>query len=630
MPPTAPAKPWSVAVFETQRPEMTVFVHKKILPLLDDDECRRIVVRAPVKSGKREMVEYIAQRDAVQQPVRAHAFLSAWHRVADEAQRAELVRQNMEVFSLTNTSNLAPCLAWIEAQLAKGLQVVLHLDECDYGSGSKQVLAKLWREVRNNQRITNILYSATPEEVLFSGEVENDAVEMNMMRDMSAGHKVNYTPPKGYCGPARFLKEGLVQVALPFFHKTAAGYSLSAQGKEVVRDLRACIEANPKRNIVVLRLCGGEGGNKREHKAIHQFLGAIHSFPELEGFDVVADIAEGRGEPKEENGVTLLKETIGWSESVYWRRSMPVGTPTIIVVDQKSTRSTEWACHDRIFAEHDFRASVRFSAVSQAVERVNHYEQKYGGFQPIRIYCHTKTLRLSAGQIDYPEFMTDLWESRKLDKRSTGGAELYQIRSKSTKAPHPEYAHPVDAATCERVMQELECGATTTLSNRVEGSVVEVRDYQTRFYPVAETTDDGWSSVKEAVRQDFGRALTRSFNNPFPLSLTKGLDDGRYKGRMACRRGEELWRPLDFDRDIKGRASWGHTDIGEDGLDQSQRVICYRGGVLGVAVRVDTGEKTLMNTLKAFRSMYGSQKPAIKLKKQSPSGGGGGGGGGGE
>jgi hypothetical protein len=171
---------------------------------------------------------------------------------------------------------------------------------------------------------------------------------------------------------------------------------------------------------------------------------------------------------------------------------------------------------------------------------------------------------------------------------------------------------------------------TTTLSNRVEGSVVEVREYETRFYPVAETTSQGWSAVMEAVRQDFDRPLTRSFNNPFPLSLTKGLEGGRYKGRMACRRGEEPWRVLDFDREIKGRASWGHTEIGEDGLDQSQRVICYRGDVLGVAVRIDTGEKTLMNTLKAFRSMYGSQKPAIKLKKPAALGGGGGGGGGGE
>ena len=61
----APAKPWSVAVFQHLRPHMTNFVDNRIIPLLEDTECRRIVVRAPVKSGKREMVEYIAMRDYV-------------------------------------------------------------------------------------------------------------------------------------------------------------------------------------------------------------------------------------------------------------------------------------------------------------------------------------------------------------------------------------------------------------------------------------------------------------------------------------------------------------------------------------------------------------------------------------
>jgi hypothetical protein len=57
-----PDKPWPVAVFEEQRPHLTKFVRESIVPLLDDSECRRIVLRAPVKCGKREMVEYIAMR----------------------------------------------------------------------------------------------------------------------------------------------------------------------------------------------------------------------------------------------------------------------------------------------------------------------------------------------------------------------------------------------------------------------------------------------------------------------------------------------------------------------------------------------------------------------------------------
>ena len=100
-------KPWSVAVFETQRTHMTNFVRSKILPKLEDALCRRVVVRAPVKSGKREMVEYIAMRDSVGEPTRKHAFISAWHRKADEEQRDELGGQNMAVFSVTSEKNLS-------------------------------------------------------------------------------------------------------------------------------------------------------------------------------------------------------------------------------------------------------------------------------------------------------------------------------------------------------------------------------------------------------------------------------------------------------------------------------------------------------------------------------------------
>jgi hypothetical protein len=53
--------------------------------------------------------------------------------------------------------------------------------------------------------------------------------------------------------------------------------------------------------------------------------------------------------------------------------------------------------------------------------------------------------------------------------------------------------------------------------------------------------------------------------------------------------------------------------VGADGLDKDQRVICYKDGVLGVAVRIDTGTTKKENSLKSYRSMYGSNKPAIRL-----------------
>lgn len=596
-----PAKPWTVAVFEVQRSHMTNFVRTEILPHLEDTECRRIVVRAPVKSGKREMVEYISMRDSSgkEPSTRVHAFVSAWHRKADEEQRDELNHQNMNVFSITNASRLTLCLAWIQQQLDKGLRVVIHLDECDHGSGSNQTLSKLWREIRNNERINCVLYSATPEEVLYSGEVEIEPEINDMMGEMVEGHIVRYGPPPGYCGPLRFINEGLVQEAFPFIENTASGYTLSDQSKMIVRDLMSAIQINPQRNILVVRLSTAEGRTK-EDKAIHQFIRACGSFSDLQGVAIITDLSE----KADVRGTSVINETIQWSNPNYWRFCRPAGIPTIIVIDQKSSRSTEWACHDRIFATHDFRNVARFSTISQAVERVNHYEQKYGSFQPIRVYCHKKSMLLSADMITYNDYCSVKWVAKKVIN-----VDLWNIVHKETEDPHPRWPNHVDAKTRDRALQILECYATTSLSQRVTGAVKSVPIYHVEFHPVK---PEEWDAK---VRTIMPNTVTRSlFRNPF-LESNKDPHrpvDTKFQGYLTGR-----WSVLDFDRDVKNTENWGARSKGADGYYVPQRVICYRGGEVGIAVRIDTKERETKNTLKAFRSMYGSGKTAIKIKKPS-------------
>lgn len=602
---SAPPKPWSVAVFETQRSEMTLFVRNYILPRLEDIECRRIVVNAPVKSGKREMVEYIAMRDSVAAPTRVHVFISAWHRKADNEQRDELGMQNIKVFSLTGRTaekQLSDCSVWIEQQIAAGLKVVVHLDECDHGSGEKQMLSDLWRKIRDNVNICNVLYSATPQEVLYSGEVDNPDLNATV-GEILDGHHVIYKPPTGYCGPAKFLEEGLVHVALPFFEKEGGKFVLSAQGKEIISDLRAAILTQPRRNLVVLRLSYGEGGNTREHKAVHQFIRHCGSFPELQGFDIVADVDDSLDSRES----SVIKSTVEWSNPVYWRRSMPTEVPTIIVIDQKSSRSTEWACHDRIFATHDFRNAARFSTISQAVERVNHYEQRYGGFQPIRVYCHRKTLLLSARKIGYSDYCRNLWLKQKVR-----GLDLYTVRHAETGATHPACPAPVDSRTRDRILQMEECFADTSICARVTGTVDTEIVHETTFYPV---TEEGWYEFIHSPTSPLrlGHPLTRSFSNPFPISRNKsGLcpETGLWRGYLPSKRGQAPWRVLEFERDLKDLYSWGGAI--KDNILLDHRIICYRRGVLGVAVRTDTGERRIVSRLEAARSMYGPQRQSAR------------------
>lgn len=588
-----PPKPWSVAIFERERAHMADFLKERVIPLLDAEECRRVVIRAPVKSGKREMAEYMAIRDhQAGGAQRVHAFLSAWHRTADEMQRAELAQHELRVFPVISAAKARECVAWVLTQLAAGKVVVLHLDECDYGSGERQSLRIVYDEIRRAEKVFTVLYSATPQEVLFSGDVADDEYQGMIDEMMETGEYVEYAPPAGYCGPGRFLDEGLVHEALPFFRVTGRGtIELTAQGRGIMTDLRASLAAGGRRNILVLRLSyseetRGQGrGGKKDHKAIYQFLHGLTSVPELADTTVLVDKGDkemGRNLPD-----SVLPRVINWSKEREWSL-LQSATPVLVVIDQTSSRSTEWACHNRVFATHDYRNKVTYSVVSQAQERVNHYEGRYGGFQPIRVYGHRKTFLLSAGRIDYSTYMRTEWEIRKVDRRRVEreslGANDHVVRSTAPDHPlHPRYPVPITQAAAEAALQELGCAAEIEVSPRVRGGVRNLPVYGVEFYACTKET---FAGILPRLRAH----VDRNFHNPFERSEREGLEGGRYKGYL---RG---WRVLDYERDVKSNPRWGS--------DSARLAICYRGAELGVAIRWDTGEREVLNSLEAFKSMY--------------------------
>lgn len=581
---------WSVATFETHRSALTNFLKTRVLPLLDANECRRVLIRAPVKSGKREMVEYLAMRDAAHNPTRVHAFVSAFHRTADESQRDELKNHNMHVFSLNAKAKAVACIQWIDDKLRSGKQVVLHLDECDFGSGDRQVLATVYNRVRNDDRVTSILYSATPQEVLFSGEVEDEEHQAMMDEMIHTGERIEYEPPSSFCGPARFLDAGLVTEATEFFRKAQDGtISLTPQGKEVMTGLRASIRDGTGRNILVLRLSTSELGERRakeEKKAIYQFLKNWSTIPELSGCLIYADKDE-KAIPSAEG---VLKEKIQWSNKLFWDAKR-ADVPIIVTIDQTSSRSTEWGCHDRVYALHDFRHSLSYSTASQAQERINHYEGKYGGgFQSIKVYGHLKTFQLSAGRISYSDYLAQEWAARKVDRRTAQQQGLvgdyYKITRTNGGELHPLCTEgPVTESEKDRILQEIGSYTEVTVSARVRGGMKEVPVFATEFHACEPAT---FPALRATLDTRFGR----SFDNPFTRSQAQGLENGYYKGYL---RG---WNVLDYETNVKTQPGWGVTST------NPRLTICYNSGTLGVAVRSDTGRRELKNTLETFKSIY--------------------------
>ena len=582
---SVPEKPWSISDFRAQRPHLVNFCDTQIVPHTRRTMCSRILIRAPVKSGKREIAEYLALLDQTSPNRIVHVFLSAWHRIADDEQRKELETHNLKVFSINTKTNRDKCLEFMQQQIRAGRELRVHIDECDHGTGSRQLLSPIWRYIRDRDDVKAILYSATPEEASLSADFsdENDADFNEMIgefEDENVSVIVKYEPTAQFCGPAKFLSEGLVSNATPAYYTIGGSVQLTPQFKRIISDLRASLlnPLNRGRNIIILRL--SSGGKTKANRAIHIFTQHLSEFPELNGFHKCVDKDDGTGGANEEK--------IQWSNKVWWNRQTK-DDPILIVHDQTSSRSTEWACHDRVFATHDYREAVTYTTVSQAQERANHYTgSKYPLFQSIRVYGHLPSFQLSAGQIDYTTYMT---LTHKIKKITVSGADVFRIVEISTDrviVPYAEYTNKRDA---EYKLMEMGSYVKPTLSQRVKGSAKETVVCESGFIPCnAETFD---SIAKPAMRIVLGDD-TRVIHNPF--DSTKMTDDGKYMGVLRSE-----WRVFDYDEDIKDSA-YGFF-IRDIIARKIRHTVCYKNGVEGIGWRIPVSTRP-KNTLATKGSMY--------------------------
>ena len=589
-----PPKNWSVALFKRYRPHLVDFCDTNIVPHMWSSICNRILIRAPVKSGKREIVEYLAMLDYNSSQRILHVFISAWHRSADEEQRDELVEHNLKVFSINNKNNRDKCIQFLQEQIRDGYSIRIHLDECDHGSGSRQLMSPIWRYVRDRDDVKTILYSATPAEAALSadfppGSDDGEDTDYNEMidefEDDNVSVIVKYVPPSQFCGPARFIQEGLIVNATPAFDVLNDRIQLTPQFKKIVRDLQAqLLVPGNTRNIVMLRLSYSTGGKRKEHKAIHKFLENLHLFPELIHFSVLVDKDDDTG-----SGSRATKEKIQWSNRNWWEDKR-TDRPILVIYDQTCSRSTEWACHDRVFATHDFRNEITFSVISQAQERPNHYAGaglKYSAFQPIQIYGHLPTFQLSAGQIEYEDYM------KISHKIKTTGGNVFQIVDKSTGDVIPDLRFATKREA-EYKLMEMGSFIEPKLSSRIKGNMKTMVVCESGFIAC-----DNPEMFDRVARPQIMASLNREgrrIQNPFVESESISASAGSDR-LMGYLRG---WRVLDYDADIRD-SGWGFT---ERQINMEGRVtVCWRGDEVGVGWRIPRSMR-LRNKLTSDKSMY--------------------------
>ena len=260
----------------------------------------------------------------------------------------------------------------------------IHLDECDYGTGSSQSLSKIYNSEELNlnkhkDRIKYVTYSATPEELECS---EQDEKEWDFH---------TFIPNKSYVGADYYLRNKLLYDPTTFFSG-----DFSEQAQQLIHDVNEnCSSASnevKQRNVIVVRDTTPNGlDNIRKQKPtlMVKYNCVIHIFDKNDGFEWTNPDSWcelGRTELLDGNRCHQGYQFIS----------------TLIFIAQTCTRSTE-ICplgHRKIYAWHDARKlseKKAYNTLSQAIGRAKHYSQVGYSENKIKLYVDKDVLNITVG-----------------------------------------------------------------------------------------------------------------------------------------------------------------------------------------------------------------------------------------
>jgi hypothetical protein len=261
--------------------------------------------------------------------------------------------------------------------------IYMHLDECDYGTGQSQTLSKLYNSPElqcHKDRISYITYSATPEEIEYSG-FSPDKWDKHV-----------FTPSDKYFGAQTYLDRDLVHEPEIFFNETG----ITEHGNRIIEELRKHIECDDiskkQRNVIVVRDTTPknlESIRSKKDEISEKLSCEVYIFNQSNSFEW--------GNPKKwgELGRDIIKDA---NEMVIEYKFKPV----LIFISQICTRSTEICSlgHRKLYAWHDARKLVHkkaYNTLSQAIGRIKHYSQEGHPENTIKLYCDIDILNYTVG-----------------------------------------------------------------------------------------------------------------------------------------------------------------------------------------------------------------------------------------
>jgi hypothetical protein len=397
--------------FQRNRKEICALVNAIARAIADKK--RHILVKAPVKSGKRELVEYIS-RKMTDCPVK---YITALNRVDVKTQKAELEQYGIRTHVTTSGDGLDAALIDVRSSLASGRMVICCYDECDYGAGKNQQMSAIYSEFIDETNVIKIYFSATGQ--------ETEASNLNTRADFTV---LTFVPPPEYRGAKHFLDAGLVFEPSAFFENDAGTLDITAHGLKVFQEsITAARHVGVVRTTRATAIARFKDAHVR--KALEKKLEAAKPGKKCKIMPVDAHDSHDWENPELRRGIVLAPDT-----------------NYLFVIHQTCTRGTDlkgW--HSTLAFWHDQRRceSVNLNTMIQAILRPSHY----GEPQAIRMYVDERALMVEAGTLSVAEYLAG-------GGKAPGRTKALHSRQRQTGVTGTEWAVPTKITLPESVVND--------------------------------------------------------------------------------------------------------------------------------------------------------------------------------
>ncbi len=376
-----------------------------------DKSAKENIIYAPVKSGKRGICETISQYTNKGKII-LNIFVSGLNRRDVKVQFEELREYGLACYvSLEITKHKHQILDKINQYSQKGYEVVIHIDEADYGSESTQILGSFIRDIHNIPNVKLFFYTATPWELTSAPKFMGNA---KIFR---------FTPNENYRGAKWFLDNNLVHETLEDFVEFDENGKIiiSKSGIEWCKNWVS--NSDKSKNISVVRISTRTNESadgitskfkilknsfikKKELSATQKQIAEI--FPEKLFCPIFVD----------EKTEFHFGDYDSWDGIKNSTHHQDQNTYHLIFINQTSTRSTEWGFHDRLYFYYSFEsAKANVTTQIQRQQRVAHYHKE--GYPINVITSDVDTWLVSASKMSIEDYVLIDPKNRSVHQRTS-------------------------------------------------------------------------------------------------------------------------------------------------------------------------------------------------------------------